>query len=381
MDATVELACELIRCRSVTPDDGGCQEIIGGRLAAAGFEVENLRFGEVDNLWAVYGDAGPTLCLLGHTDVVPPGPLEDWQSDPFEPRIDDGKLYGRGAADMKSSVAAMVTAAERYAAVHTPEDGRLAILLTSDEEGPGIHGVRRVMEVFGERGTRIDWCLVGEPSCQTALGDTVKHGRRGSLTGRIRLRGQQGHVDYPTLAENALHHLLRIVTPLVDHDWGPGDADFPPSSFQISNLNAGTGADNVIPGVADVCFNIRYNPGLSREAIKQVVSTACESAGFAPGDTRLELDWHHSGDPFITREGPLLDALEQSIQAVCGSRPDRSTAGGTSDGRFVAPAGAQVAEFGPLNASIHKVDEHVRVDDLPRLSEVYEQTISRLLVG
>lgn len=375
MDPTLELACDLIRRPSVTPDDAGCQDLAAERLGAAGFAVERLRFGEVDNLWAVAGGSGPLLCLLGHTDVVPPGPAEDWHGDPFEPRIEDGLLHGRGAADMKGSVAAMIVACERFRAAHPEHAGRLALLLTSDEEGPARDGTRRVIETLAGRGERIDWCLVGEPSSRERLGDTVKNGRRGSLTARVTVRGRQGHVAYPQAADNALHRLVAALAELTAIEWDRGDRHFPPTSLQVSNIAAGTGADNVIPGRAEACFNLRFSPALTAAAIRERVDDVFRR--HAP-DHRI--DWHLSGEPFITEDGELIQAVRDATAAVTGRTPELSTAGGTSDGRFVAPTGAQVVELGPLNATIHQVDEHIAADDLPALARIYESVIERLLV-
>lgn len=374
MDPTLELACELIRRPSVTPDDAGCQDLVAERLGAAGFAVERLRFGEVDNLWAVAGGSGPLLCLLGHTDVVPPGPAGDWHGDPFEPRVGDGMLHGRGAADMKGSVAAMVVACERFRAAHPAHAGRLALLLTSDEEGPARDGTRRVIETLTERGERIDWCLVGEPSSRERLGDTVKNGRRGSLTARVTVRGRQGHVAYPQAADNALHRLVAALAELAAIEWDRGDLHFPPTSLQISNIAAGTGADNVIPGRAEACFNLRFSPALTAETIRERVTGVFDR--HAPDH---HIDWHLSGEPFITEDGELIRAVRAATAAVTGRTPELSTAGGTSDGRFVAPTGAQVVELGPLNATIHQVDEHIAADDLPTLARIYESVIERLL--
>jgi len=375
-DATIALACELIQRPSVTPSDCGCQALIGKRLQAAGFELESLRFEDVDNLWAVAGNSGPLLCFAGHTDVVPPGDREDWASDPFEPRIENGVLYGRGAADMKGSVAAMVTAAERFRGANPNHEGRLAFLLTSDEEGPSIHGTKEVMQTLQQRGEAITWCVVGEPSSQDALGDTVKNGRRGSLGGRITLRGRQGHVAYPQNADNALHRLLPLLTELIEIEWDHGDKFFPPTSLQVSNLQAGTGADNVIPGRAQADFNLRYSPALNPDLIRAQVDALCEQH-----NADVKIEWRHSGEPFITESGDLVEATRKAVQAVTQLTPKLSTAGGTSDGRFIAPTGAQVIELGPINASIHQTNEHVRVEDLSRLSEIYEGIMQRLLTA
>lgn len=373
-NATLDLACELIQRPSVTPADCGCQNLIGERLQAAGFKLEPMRFEDVDNLWAVAGNSGPLLCFAGHTDVVPPGDREDWASDPFEPRIEDGILYGRGAADMKGSLAAMVTAAERFRAANPNHEGRLALLLTSDEEGPSVHGTRQVMETLEARDEKITWCVVGEPSSRDRLGDTVKNGRRGSLGATMTLRGRQGHVAYPQLADNALHRLLPVLNELIAIEWDQGDEHFPPTTLQISNLLAGTGADNVIPGRATAMFNLRYSPALDPDTIRTQIEALCESHG-----ADVDIEWRHSGKPFITEGGDLLDAGSAAVEKITGQPPQLSTAGGTSDGRFIAPTGAQVLELGPINASIHQADEHVRADDLVRLSEIYEQIMRRLL--
>ncbi|WP_348765410.1 succinyl-diaminopimelate desuccinylase [uncultured Salinisphaera sp.] len=374
-DAPLELARTLIRRESVTPADGGCQKLIGERLAAAGFAIEHLRFGEVDNLWAVAGDSGPLLCFAGHTDVVPPGPLEDWSQAPFEAAVEDGWLIGRGAADMKSSVAAMVCAAERFRDRHPDHSGRLAFLLTSDEEGPAVDGTRAVMEWLGERDIAIDYCLVGEPSSSEALGDTVKNGRRGSLNGHARVRGRQGHVAYPQKADNALHRLLALLADLASHHWDDGDEFFPPTSFQVSNLDAGTGAENVIPGVAAARFNWRFNPRQNQDSIRAHVEQRCVAHGIDPES----IQWRLSGAPFITREGALIDATRAAIRSQAGIETQLSTAGGTSDGRFIAPTGAQVLELGPLNDTIHQANERIAAEDVARLSRIYEDIVARIL--
>ena len=371
---TLALACELIRRPSVTPDDAGCQALIADRLARLGFRTEPMRFGDVDNLWARHGDDAPLLLLLGHTDVVPTGPLDDWSSPPFEPAIRDGYLHGRGAADMKGGVAAMVTAVERFVERRPEHGGSLALLLTSDEEGPAVDGVRRVTDLLVERGERIDWCLVGEPSSTDRLGDVVKNGRRGSLSGRIVVRGIQGHVAYPHLARNPVHDLARLLSKLADTVWDEGSADFPPTSFQVSNVTAGTGADNVIPGQAEAAFNFRYSTRHDRDSLVAAVESATRAL-----DVDCRIDWRHSGGPFLTQPGRLIEAVGDAVESVAGYRPALSTAGGTSDGRFIAPTGAEVVELGPVNASIHRIDERVLAADLDRLSEMYEGVIDRLL--
>ena len=371
---TLALACELIRRASVTPDDAGCQALIAGRLTRLGFRAEPMRFGDVDNLWARHGDGAPLLLLLGHTDVVPTGPLEDWSSPPFEPAIRDGYLYGRGAADMKGGVAAMVTAIERFIERRPRHRGSIALLLTSDEEGPAVNGVRRVMDVLVERGERIDWCLVGEPSSTDRLGDVVKNGRRGSLSGRIVVQGIQGHVAYPHLARNPVHDLARLLSKLADTVWDEGSEHFPPTSFQVSNVTAGTGADNVIPGHAAAAFNFRYSTRHDRGSLVAAVESAVRAL-----DLDCRIDWRHSGEPFLTEPGRLIEAVGEAVESVAGHRPELSTAGGTSDGRFIAPTGAEVVELGPVNASIHSIDERVLAADLDRLSRMYEGVIDRLL--
>jgi succinyl-diaminopimelate desuccinylase len=371
----VELSCELIRRASVTPADAGCQALLAQRLAAAGFRIEQLRFGEVDNLWATLGDEGPTLAFLGHTDVVPPGPSEQWTSPPFEPTLTaDGLLRGRGAADMKGSVAAFVLALEDLAA-RRDWRGRVGLLLTSDEEGDAIDGVRRVAELFAVRGERLDYCLVGEPSSSQRLGDVVRIGRRGSLTCTATVLGVQGHVAYPEKAVNPIHRALPVLAELCARDWdGDPWPDFPPTSFQIANFKAGTGASNVIPGSAEVQFNLRYSPRWTADALIQEIEAA-----FAAHQVRAGFRWHRSGEPFHTGEGRLRAAVRETLARELGIQPDENTGGGTSDGRFIAPLGAEVVELGPLNASIHKIDEAVRLEDLRALPAVYAGIARRCL--
>lgn len=374
-DDVLELACELIRRESVTPDDAGCQPLIAERLQLAGFQCGHLRFGAVDNLWATHGDGdGPTLLLLGHTDVVPPGPAADWTSDPFVPEIRDGVLYGRGTADMKGSVAAFVIAAERFVAAHPDHRGRLALLLTSDEEGDAIDGVRRVTELFRERGERVDWCITGEPSSTAKLGDLLRVGRRGSLTGTLTVRGVQGHVAYPDKARNPIHQALPALAELAAREWDAGYESFPPTSLQISNIHAGTGASNVIPGEQQVVFNLRYNPTWNADQLEH----KCEAILRAHG-LDYAIHWHRSGEPFHTPEGPLRVAAREVLTRFCGHAPAESTGGGTSDARFIATLGTQCIEVGPVNASIHQVDEHVSVADLQALPDLYLALIERLL--
>lgn len=376
MSGVLELACELIARPSVTPDDGGCQALIAERLAPAGFAIEHMRLGEVDNLWATHGNTGPVLVLLGHTDVVPPGPAEAWSSGPFAPTVRDGALYGRGAADMKGSVAAFVVALERFVAAHPEHPGTIALLLTSDEEGDAIDGVRRVAQLFGERGTRIDWCITGEPSSTARLGDLLRVGRRGSLSGTLSVRGVQGHVAYPDKARNPIHLAAPALAELAARVWDEGYDSFPPTSLQISNINAGTGATNVIPGELRVLFNLRYNPHWDAAALEAEVSALLDRHGLD-----YALHWHRSGEPFHTPEGPLRAAAREVLAQFAGSMPEESTGGGTSDARFIAPLGAQCIEVGPVNASIHQVDEHVRVSDLEALPDLYLALIERLLAG
>ncbi|HYE86987.1 MAG TPA: succinyl-diaminopimelate desuccinylase [Vicinamibacterales bacterium] len=371
----VELTCELISRASVTPEDAGCQDLIAERLARLGFAIERLDFGAVRNLYATHGQGGRVLCLLGHTDVVPTGPRAAWASDPFVPELRDGKLYGRGAADMKASVAAFVCALEGLVRARPDHSGTLALLLTSDEEGDAIDGVRRVAQVFRERGTRIDYCLVGEPSSSQRLGDVVRVGRRGSLTGSATVRGVQGHVALPDKAVNPIHRALPALLELVQRDWDGGPVpDFPPTSFQIANFNAGTGANNVIPGSAYVQFNLRYSPRWNADALVAEIE-AC----FARHGVDVEIAWHRSGEPFYTAEGRLRQAVREVVAAQCGAAPEENTGGGTSDGRFIAPLGAQVVELGPINASIHKVDECIDLADLQRLPALYQAIAERLL--
>ncbi len=374
-DGVVELASELISRRSVTPDDAGCQALIAGRLQRAGFRCEHLRFGEVDNLWAVHGDGGPVLALLGHTDVVPPGPVEAWTSDPFRPEVRDGVLYGRGAADMKGSVAAFVVALERFAAAHPQHPGTVALLLTSDEEGDAVDGVRRVAETFHARGQRIDWCITGEPSSRDRLGDLLRVGRRGTLSATLTVRGIQGHVAYPDLARNPIHQALPALAELAARRWDEGYPDFPPTCLQISNCNAGTGANNVIPGELRVLFNLRYNPAWRAEQLEAEIATLLDRHGLD-----YTLQWHRGGEPFYTAEGRLRAVAREVLAEFHGTAPEESTAGGTSDARFIAPLGAECIEVGPVNASIHKVDEHVRVADLEALPDLYLRLIERLLI-
>lgn len=384
MNATLELALDLIRQPSITPDDAGCQQILIARLEALGFQIERLRFGEVDNFWARFGDQKPLFVFAGHTDVVPPGPLEQWQSPPFAPEIRDGSLYGRGAADMKGSLAAMITACERFLASCPQPHGSIAFLITSDEEGVAVDGTIKVIEALEARGEKITWCLVGEPSSAAELGDVIKNGRRGSLNGRLLLRGVQGHVAYPHLAQNPIHAVGAILTMLADEIWDQGHASFPPTSLQISNLHSGTGAVNVIPGDLEMRFNFRFSPAVTIEQLQErtrlIIETGLLNEEVKTGQVfQYDLEWSVSGMPFFTPPGDLVAAAAAAIRAETGLVTELSTSGGTSDGRFIAPTGAQVIELGPLNATIHKVNERVAIADLERLSRIYQGVLARLL--
>lgn len=373
-DAVLSLTRELIARPSVTPEDAGCQNLLAERLTAAGFRCEELPFGRVSNLWATHGTGGPLLVFAGHTDVVPTGPVEQWRSEPFVPEIRDGMLYGRGAADMKGSLAAMLVACERFLEAHPDHAGRIGLLITSDEEGPATEGTRRVMEHLNGLGEKIDWCLVGEPSCRERLGDTLRRGRRGSLSGMLTIKGVQGHVAYPDQAENPIHRALPALTALCGLDWDEGHPDFPATGFQISNIHAGTGANNVIPGTLEVLFNLRYCPASTPESLQRKIENT-----LARHKLDFTIAWHDSGRPFHTPDGNYLSTVAGAVQEVLGIQPELSTGGGTSDGRFIAPYGAQVVELGPVNATIHKIDECVRVADLEPLAAVYQRILEKLL--
>ncbi|MGY8565013.1 succinyl-diaminopimelate desuccinylase [Paracidovorax citrulli] len=374
MNDVVALTCDLIARPSVTPEDAGCQALLATRLQQAGFSCEHLRLGEVDNLWATHGQGAPVLVLLGHTDVVPSGPVEAWTSAPFDPQIRDGVLYGRGAADMKGSVAAFVVAAEQFVAAHPDHPGTLAVLLTSDEEGDAIDGVRRVADLFRERGQAIDWCITGEPSSTAVLGDLLRVGRRGSLSATLTVQGVQGHVAYPHKARNPIHLAAGALAELTAREWDDGYESFPPTSLQVSNIHAGTGANNVIPGELQVLFNLRYNPHWNAPALEQEIAALLDRHGL-----EYRLKWHRSGEPFYTPEGTLRRVAREVLGEFAGTAPEESTGGGTSDARFIAPLGAQCIEVGPVNASIHQVDENVSVADLQKLPELYRRLIERLL--
>lgn len=374
MTATLDLAKQLISIPSVTPDDMGCQKIIAERLSNIGFEIENLRFGEVDNLWARYGTRSPLFVFAGHTDVVPTGPADQWSSDPFTPTITGEVMTARGTADMKSSIAAMVCACEQLLPEKKELNGSIAFLITSDEEGPAIDGTVKVIEQLESKNEKIDWCLVGEPSSTDTVGDVIKNGRRGSISGDLTIHGVQGHIAYPQLADNPIHLFAGALKELCDEEWDNGNDFFPPTSFQISNINAGTGATNVIPGDLKALFNLRFSTEITDKAIRQRIESILDSH-----QLDYTLDWSLSGQPFLTAEGRLVDAAREAIRSVCDFDAELSTAGGTSDGRFIAPTGAQVVELGPVNESIHKIDENINIKELDRLTEIYLEIVKRLL--
>ena len=374
MSAALDLAKALIARPSVTPEDGGCQPLIAERLAAAGFTVERFDRNGTHNLWSQRGAGRPLFAFVGHTDVVPPGPRERWSSDPFVPSVRDGWLYGRGSADMKSSIAAFVVAAERFVRSRPAHPGAIALLLTSDEEGPATDGTVAVVEALQARGRQIDWGLVGEPTSTSTLGDTIKNGRRGSLSGRLLVAGVQGHVAYPQLARNPIHQMAPALTELVAAEWDRGDAFFPPTTFQVSNLHGGTGAGNVIPGQCEIDFNFRFSPATGPDELRRRVEEILTRHALS-----YALTWTLGAEPFLTPAGKLVDMLSQAILEVTGGRPQLSTTGGTSDGRFLARICPQVVEFGPLNASIHQVDERVPIQDVDRLSRIYQRTLELLL--
>ncbi len=373
---TLELTRQLISRPSVTPDDQDCQLLIAEHLAAMGFNVEHHRYGEVDNLWARRGNKQPLFVFAGHTDVVPPGPVAQWTHDPFTPTISGNTLYGRGAADMKGSIAAMISACERFIADHAEHEGSIAFLITSDEEGPATDGTVKIVELLQQRGVNIDYCLVGEPTSTATIGDVIKNGRRGSLSGTLTVRGTQGHIAYPHLADNPIHRFAPALKDLVSEQWDQGNAFFPPTSFQISNINAGTGANNVIPGSVEVLFNLRFSTEITEARIRQRIEQILDAHALD-----YDLVWALSGNPFLTPSGELIDASAAAIKKLRQFDAELSTSGGTSDGRFIAPTGAQVLELGPVNASIHKVDEHIDVDELELLSRIYHEILVRLLAA
>lgn len=375
MEKTLELCCELIRRPSVTPEDAGCQALMIEKLRALNFSCTELPFGDVSNFWAERGDQGPLLVFAGHTDVVPTGPVSQWNTPPFEPSLQDGILFGRGSADMKGSLAAMLIACADFVAKHPDHPGRIGFLITSDEEGPAVDGTVRVLNYLKERGQSIDWCVIGEPSSSATLGDVIKNGRRGSLGAVLKVRGVQGHIAYPHLADNPIHRLLPALHALTTEVWDEGNAFFPPTSMQVSNINGGTGATNVIPGEVEVVFNFRFSTEVSDAELRQRTESILQSHKLD-----YTIQWQLSGQPFLTPTGQLIEATVASIREVTGQEPELSTAGGTSDGRFIAPTGAQVVEVGPVNATIHKLNEQVLASDLPRLAAIYTGILQRLLL-
>jgi succinyl-diaminopimelate desuccinylase len=374
MSATLELSRALIERPSVTPDDKGCQQLLAERLEKIGFVIESLRFGDVDNLWARRGTTAPLFAFAGHTDVVPTGPLTDWITHPFKPEVRDGYLFGRGAADMKSSIAAMVTACERFVAGHSDHTGPIAFLITSDEEGPSVDGTIKVVEHLEARNEKIKWCLVGEPSSKDQTGDIIKNGRRGSLCGVLTIQGRQGHVAYPHLADNPIHRAAPALHELASIEWDSGNEFFPPTTFQISNIMAGTGAENVIPGSLEALFNLRFSTESTAESLKSQVTAVLDRHGLD-----YNIQWRLSGQPFLTPAGELVEAARKAIHSTVGINTGLSTSGGTSDGRFIAPTGAQVVELGPVNATIHQTNECVNIAELDKLSTIYEEILKHLL--
>ncbi|HSN52990.1 MAG TPA: succinyl-diaminopimelate desuccinylase [Woeseiaceae bacterium] len=370
----MSLLFDLIRRRSVTPDDAGCQDLIAARLAPLGFACETMVFGDVTNLWARRGAGSPVLCFAGHTDVVPPGDDSEWQSDPFEPDIRGENIYGRGSADMKSGLSAMVVAVEKFLDEHPDHAGSIAFLVTSDEEGRARDGTLKVMETLTRRGETIDWCVIGEPSSHTALGDVVRIGRRGSLSGMLEVRGVQGHVAYPHLADNPIRRFAPVLAELHGIVWDEGNEFFPPTSFQVVNIQSGVGAPNVTPAQLSARFNFRYSTEWDHHRLKERVQAIIDAH-----DIDYELRWHLSGEPFLTQPGRLIDAVSQAVEEHTGRAPELSTGGGTSDGRFISPAGADVVELGPISASIHKIDEHVRMQDVGALASMYRRILELLL--
>ena len=372
--ATLDLSLQLLRQPSVTPEDHTCQTIMADRLSKIGFNIENMRFEDVDNLWARRGTEAPVFCFAGHTDVVPTGKLDAWESDPFKPEIRDGKLYGRGSADMKTALAAMVVASERFVEKHPNHKGSIAFLITSDEEGPSINGTVKVIETLEARNEKLTWCLVGEPSSTNTLGDIVKNGRRGSLNANLTVKGKQGHVAYPHLAINPIHTAANAIAELCETVWDNGNEYFPATTFQISNINSGTGATNVVSGTLNTLFNFRYSTEVTAEQLKARTLEILDRHG-----VEYDIEWTLSGLPFLTPVGELVNAARTAILNVTGTETELSTSGGTSDGRFIAPTGAQVLELGVLNATIHQINEHVNIDELEPLAEIYEQILVELL--
>jgi succinyl-diaminopimelate desuccinylase len=370
----IDLLYELLRKKSVTPDDAGCQELMAARLDRIGFVCETMQFGDVTNLWARRGDTGPVLCFAGHTDVVPPGDVNEWSSDPFEPEVREGQLYARGAADMKSGLAAMIVAIERFVADNPDHDGSIALLITSDEEGRARDGTLKVIDALSTRNEKVDWCVLGEPSSQESLGDIVRIGRRGSLSGMLTVNGVQGHVAFPQFADNPIRRFAPILAELHEIIWDNGNESFPPTSFQVVDIQSGIGAPNVTPPNLTARFNFRYSTEWDHERLQSKVHEI-----FDAHDIDYELEWHLSGMPFLTLPGKLTDATSQAVTELTGNAPELSTGGGTSDGRFISPAGTDVVELGPINASIHKLDEHVRIDDVGRLTDMYQRIMELML--
>ena len=371
---TFELAVELLKRRSLTPDDAGCHDLIASRLQKLGFHIERHHHNGVDNLWARRGHTAPLVCFAGHSDVVPTGPLERWHSDPFEPTVRDGQLYARGAADMKTSLAAFVTATERFVAAHPDHPGSIAFLITSDEEGPATDGTVKVVETLKARGEFLDFCIIGEPTSAAEFGDTIKNGRRGSLSGKLTIKGVQGHIAYPHLAKNPIHLAAPAIAELADTMWDEGNAYFPATTWQVSNIHGGTGASNVIPGTLVIDFNFRFSTASTADGLMDALQEILDSHGLD-----YEIDWNLSGRPFLTPRGVLCDHLSDAIREVTGLTPELSTTGGTSDGRFIADICPQVVEFGPLNMSIHKINEHVAVENIEPLAAIYQKTLEKLL--
>ena len=370
----IDLLCELVKRESVTPDDAGCQGLLSERLQAMGFECETLQFGDVTNLWARRGTTAPVLCFAGHTDVVPPGDSTQWSSNPFQPTVKDGVMYGRGTADMKSGLASIIVAIENFLQVNAKHKGSIALLITSDEEGRARDGTLKVMETLSKRGESIDWCVIGEPSSQDALGDLIRIGRRGSLSGMLKVMGTQGHVAYPHLADNPIRRFAPVLSELHNIEWDQGNEHFPPSSFQVVDIKSGVGAPNVTPAELSARFNFRYSTVWNHESLKKRVHEV-----FDAHDIDYELNWHLSGEPFLTKPGRLIDAAVQAVTESTGKEPLLSTGGGTSDGRFISPTGVDVVELGPVNASIHKIDEHVRIADVIQLTGIYTRILQLLL--
>lgn len=375
LSPTLQLACELIRRPSVTPADAGCQALMIDLLEQLGFRVQRLRYGNVDNFWAVRGESGPLFAFAGHTDVVPAGREDDWRFPPFEPTLDNGMLYGRGAADMKGSLAAMVTACQRFVGAHSDHPGRIAFLITSDEEGPAVNGTTKVVDWLQEQGEEITWCLVGEPSSSKDVGDIIKNGRRGSLNAALTVRGRQGHVAYPQLAANPIHLVAPALVDLVSEIWDEGNDHFPATTFQVSNFNSGTGTTNVIPGEANILLNFRFSTEVTEADLRSRTEDILDQHRL-----HYELEWNLSGEPFLTAEGELVEATQQAVREIAGYEATLSTSGGTSDGRFIAPTGAQLVELGPLNTTIHQIDECVRAEHLDTLTSIYERILEKLLL-